>query len=80
MNEYWVTFFCHYDALSFRDKCRKDGVPCRLSSVPRQLSSSCGTAATVIADGEFRFNGRSESVFLKRNGEYQQIKTVTEEI
>ena len=42
-----ITFHSHYGALLFR---RRYGAGCTLHPVPRDLSSSCGTAAFVTGE------------------------------
>ena len=39
---YLVTFFTHYGAMRFHKYCVKDGIPAKMSPVPRELSASCG--------------------------------------
>ena len=53
MSKYIITFYSHYEALKAR-RVLKEG---RLISVPRTLSSSCGTAMEVEKDenGEYRY-------------------------
>ncbi|MGP1419051.1 MAG: putative Se/S carrier-like protein [Sphaerochaetaceae bacterium] len=72
--EFWVTFFCHYDALMFQQQCRQRGLSCRLSSAPRSLSSSCGTAAMVLCDGKIDFFPKAEGIFVKNSdGTFSEV-------
>ena len=44
MEDYIATFFSHFGAMAFKKKCDKEGYPAVIMPVPRNLSSSCGTA------------------------------------
>ena len=47
----WIaTFYSHFGAVRFLQQCKAAGIPARLSPVPRDLSSSCGTCARYEAD------------------------------
>lgn len=50
MNDRIATCFSHFGAIRFKKLCDAQGWPARLSPVPRDLSSSCGTC--VIYRGE----------------------------
>lgn len=74
MTEYWVSFYSHYDALTFHTECRSRGIKCSLSSVPRSLSSSCGTAAMVISDESPLFFDKAEAVYVKSDGRFEKLE------
>ena len=38
-----ATFYSHFGAIRFRQDCRSRGIPAKAMTVPRDLSSSCGT-------------------------------------
>lgn len=40
--EYLATFHTHYGATRFHRYCEKEGIPAKMSPVPRELSASCG--------------------------------------
>ena len=65
LKEYWVTFHCHYDALRFRTMCTERALECRLASVPRSLSSSCGTAARVYSPEAPDFFPDAEALYQR---------------
>ncbi|MCH3916049.1 MAG: DUF3343 domain-containing protein [Spirochaetia bacterium] len=70
--DYLLTFHTQLDAVIARNKVRKEGKgDCRLQPVPRVLSSSCGTCATV-KDGDLSFLKKLEHAELYRieNGQY----------
>lgn len=50
MEEYIATFFSHFGAIRFGRALRALGIPHKLTPVPRQLSSSCGTCVRFQAD------------------------------
>lgn len=40
----WIaTFYSHFGAIRYMQQCKQAGLPARLTPVPRDLSSSCGT-------------------------------------
>ena len=41
--EYVATFYSHFGAVRFNRLCQSQGLKARMSPVPRDLSSSCGT-------------------------------------
>ncbi len=38
-----ATFYSHFGAVRFAQKCKASGIAAKLTPVPRNLSSSCGT-------------------------------------
>lgn len=51
MNRYIATFYSHYEALKFRALLEGRGIRAKLMSVPRTVSSSCGTCCSFLSDG-----------------------------
>lgn len=47
-----ITFYSHYEALKAKRKLFDASFPVRMISVPRSVSSSCGTAITTEGDFE----------------------------
>ena len=45
MIQYIATFFSQYGAVQFLRHAKKVGLKCKLTPVPRALSSSCGTCS-----------------------------------
>ena len=65
-----ATFYNHYGAIQFRRRV-KDAV---LRSVPRALSSSCGTAA--FFSSEFNpssTDDNTDSVYIRKGDSYERI-------
>lgn len=47
----WIaTFYSHFGAVRYKQMCSLAGIPARLSPVPRDLSSSCGTCVRYTAE------------------------------
>ncbi len=66
-----ITFHSHYGALLFK---RRFGNGCTLRPVPRELSSSCGTAAFVTGDvSPALFDENTESAYKKEDGKWVRI-------
>jgi len=40
--KFLATFYTHFGAMRFNKFCEKEGIPAKMSPVPRELSSSCG--------------------------------------
>jgi Protein of unknown function (DUF3343). len=51
MKEYLATFYSHYEAIKFKNRLLSEGLAGRLTSVPRSLSSSCGTCCRFSSEG-----------------------------
>ena len=72
MEEYILTFFTHYDAISFARQLRKQNCEVELAPVPRSLSSSCGTCACFAMEerqldlSSFEY----EQLFMRQGGKY----------
>ena len=67
MKEYVVTFYTHYDAVSYYRELKKSGIESKLMPVPRKLSSSCGTCVAFASESyPVTFDGiEIEGVFKK---------------
>lgn len=48
-----ATFYSHFGAVRYRQLCKQAGIPARLTPVPRNLSSSCGTCVRYTAEQPF---------------------------
>lgn len=69
-----ITFYSHYEALKARKKLVDAAFPVRLISVPRSVSSSCGTA--IRAEGELSSlpSFAHEALFEElADGEYRRL-------
>lgn len=62
MGDYIATFFSHFGAMSFKKKCEKEGYPATIMSVPRNLSSSCGTCVKFTGEAQTAQNWNSDEV------------------
>ena len=47
---YLITFFTHFDAMSYRQFLKNYHIEGKLMPVPRKVSSSCGTCITFYTD------------------------------
>lgn len=57
----WIaTFYSHFGAVRYMQQCKRVGIPARLTPVPRNLSSSCGTC--VRFEAEQPFSSDSEEI------------------
>lgn len=52
MTAYIATFFTHYDAVVFAQKLSAQNISAHCCPVPRELSSSCGTAVRFSLDND----------------------------
>ncbi len=50
---YLATFYSHYQALTYKKMLEKTGRVGKLKSVPRSLSSSCGTCCEYESETPF---------------------------
>lgn len=50
-----ATFYAHFGAIRYQKLCKEKGISAKLSPVPRDLSSSCGTCVKYEAE-EFLLN------------------------
>lgn len=75
MNSYMITFYSHFSALSFQRALAAKGITVTLMPVPRSLSSSCGTCASLTADAfsDYSHDG-IEGVYLLSDGVYHLIR------
>ena len=70
LREYIATFHSHFGAARFHKEKGKEGKKAYLQPVPRDLSSSCGTAVHFYVED----NGKSEPLSIKDpHGEIEQI-------
>lgn len=70
LREYIATFHSHFGAARFHKEKVKEGKKAYLQPVPRDLSSSCGTAVHFYVED----NGKSEAFSIKDpHGEIEQI-------
>lgn len=70
LREYIATFHSHFGAARFHKEKVKEGKKAYLQPVPRDLSSSCGTAVHFYVED----NGKSEPLSIKdSHGEIEQI-------
>lgn len=51
--KYIATFYSHFGAIRFQRICKENKITSKLSPVPRDLSSSCGTCVYYEALGNF---------------------------
>ena len=70
LREYIATFHSHFGAARFHKEKVKEGKKAYLQPVPRDLSSSCGTAVHFYVED----NGKSEPLSIKDpHGDIEQI-------
>ena len=70
LREYIATFHSHFGAARFHKEKVKEGKKAYLQPVPRDLSSSCGTAVHFYVED----NGKSEPLSIEDpHGEIEQI-------
>lgn len=71
-SEYIATFFSHFGAVRFHRDMRRQGVEAGLQPVPRDLSSSCGTAV------RFRYDYPEEPELLELENPYGELEQLVE--
>ncbi len=49
---YVATFYTHFDAMTFVQRLRAEGLDAKPIPVPRRISSSCGTAVRFETGGD----------------------------
>ena len=64
-----ITFYSHYEALKAKKKLLAASFPVRLISVPRRVSSSCGTAIETEGERERLPQFDFEALFEKLSDE-----------
>ena len=70
LREFIATFHSHFGAVRFHKEKVTEGKKAYLQPVPRDLSSSCGTAVHFYVED----NGKSEPLSIKDpHGEIEQI-------
>jgi len=70
VKEYIATFHSHFGAVRFHREMLKEGKSAILQPVPRDLSSSCGTAVRFFQDDKGKTNSFSIS---DPHGEIEQV-------
>lgn len=70
VKEYIATFHSHFGAVRFHRDMLKEGKSAILQPVPRDLSSSCGTAVRFFQDDKGKTNSFSIS---DPHGEIEQV-------
>ena len=70
VKEYIATFHSHFGAVRFHREMLKEGKSAFLQPVPRDLSSSCGTAVRFFQDDKGKTNSFSIS---DPHGEIEQV-------
>ena len=68
---YLVTFFTHFDAMSYQHSLNQLNIQGTLMPVPRKVSSSCGTCITFSTNNESPLE--SEFVQMENYAELFQI-------
>lgn len=69
--KYLATFYSHYQALVYKKKLLNNGIEGQLKSVPRTLSSSCGTCC--IYDSESPLKEGVEALYKENDGKWRNI-------
>lgn len=73
--KYLITFYSHYEAVRARASLTKRGLKVSLVSVPRVLSSSCGTAALAEAEyNEIKDIDAEAFYFVLEDGSYRRVE------
>lgn len=75
VKEYIATFHSHFGAVRFHRDMLKEGKSAILQPVPRDLSSSCGTAVRFFQDDKGKTNSFSIS---DPHGEIEQVVEILE--
>jgi len=74
MNKYVATFFSHYDALTFFNAIKKNGIQAKLAPVPRKVSASCGTCVFFEGDTVPDFEGNEvEAVYMEADAKFLEV-------
>lgn len=59
----WIaTFYSHFGAVRYMQQCKQAGLPAKLTPVPRDLSSSCGTCVRYEAEHPCSTSSNMEEV------------------
>ncbi len=70
--KFLLTFYSHYQALKARRSLKEKGIDVALISVPRSVSSSCGTAALCDCDIEDVQILEVEEIYKAVDGGYEK--------
>lgn len=70
--EYLATFYTHYGAMRFHKYCLKEGIPAKMTPVPRAISSSCGVCVRFEAQSapNAAEHEDMEGCYTAANGDY----------
>ena len=72
MDKYLATFHSHFGALSYHKALEEQGIACRLMSVPRELSFSCGTCVSYEHDAAVVVDGcELDAVYVKADSTFR---------
>ena len=75
MNSYIVTFFSHYDALTFFNFLKGNNITAKLMPVPRKVSASCGTCVSFISGSKIDFAGHElEAIYIETGGGFSKVQ------
>lgn len=76
MTEYVITFHTHCSAILTKKSFDKINIKSKLSPVPRELSSSCGTCLSLECEklDESMVDEDFECVYIKKDNKYIKIK------
>lgn len=74
VKEYIATFHSHFGAVRFHRDMLKEGKSAILQPVPRDLSSSCGTAVRFFQDDK----GKDSFSISDPHGEIEQVVEILE--
>ena len=69
-----ATFYSHFGAVRFANKCKSVNCKAKLMPVPRTLSSSCGTCVSYEGDSRYPFGEEMQEI----TDEVEQVVEVTE--
>ena len=59
----WIaTFYSHFGAIRYMQQCKASGIAAKLTPVPRDLSSSCGTCVRYEAEAMLPPSSNPEEV------------------
>lgn len=72
-----LTFHSHYEALKTKKQLLSSGCEVKLVSVPRSLSSDCGTAAVTECDLAILDTLGIEGAYVEEEGGWRRIHGAT---
>jgi len=62
--EHIATFYSHFGAIRYKKDCEARGLSAKMSPVPRDLSSSCGTCVRAVGESVDLLAIKSEEMEL----------------